>query len=171
LEDETKNLLGELEFYLKSHNGLPIEQERHPFGECRHFRVVLDDQKHTVTCRDCKKELDPFWYLQLLTKEWSLRRYHDIETIKAYRELEQQRLNAKARGKICARPKEGIGREVWDAATLWKDTEPNCIYYRGQWYVECWEESIDAATKVKNQYMTTCSYDYIKMQLANKKIT
>lgn len=156
MDDETKNILGELEFYLKTHNGLPIEEEKHPYGEYRHFRVVLDAQRHTVACRDCKKELDPFWYLQLLAKEWSHRKYTDTEAIKAYRKIEEQERNAKARGLIVTRPKSGTGRDCWDAYTSLHGVEPHYLYRRGSHYYA-------------SDGIGTELFDYIKMQLSYKQ--
>lgn len=167
MDKEIKNTLGDLEFYLKTHSNLPIEEETHPYGECEHMRVVLDDQKHSVTCRDCKKELDPFWYLQLLARQWRRRKYTNDAYVEAARKLKEQEENAKARGKKCSRPQNGVGRELWDAVVLWKGEEPSCIFYRGCWYAEVWEYS--EYNGVKRRSLVCYSFDYIKMQLAYKQ--
>lgn len=157
MDGETKNTLGELEFYLKAHSGLPIEKQSHPYGECKHFRVLLDGQKHSVTCRDCKKELDPFWYLSLLAKEWSSRRYTDVEAIKAYRELKEQREKYVEKGRICIHPTEGIGMNVWDTYTALYEVEPHYIYRRGNQYY---------AVNGKGGHE---NFEYLKMRLAYKQ--
>ena len=124
--------LREVEDYLK----LPITNKERNYKEkeCEHMRVVLDDQNKTVTCRDCKKVLDPFWYLQLLAKEWSIRRYQDAEAIKAYRTLKQQRENAQARGKYYIRPESGDGQKCWDSYEAYYGHPPEYIYYSRGWY-------------------------------------
>lgn len=165
--EETKAILGELEFYLKTHKNLPIEErKRDRLDGCKHFQVVVDEESHTVICRQCHKKLDPFWYLILLAREWKFRRYTDSEAIAAYRALRQKQLNDEARGKIISRPKEGEGQEVWDDFTKWQQREPIYIYKQGrrEWMVED-REVIDGV-----EHRVAYGHCYIKMMLAGKKL-
>lgn len=169
--EEIKSTLGELEFFLKTHKNLPIEKRNKKYSECRHFQVSIDEEAHTVICRQCHKKLDPFWYLLLLAHEWSARRYTDSEAIEAFRALRQQELNAEAKGKIISRPQEGldgiktIQQEVWDTFIEWKHQKPNYIFRRGnEWYVNSREELNG------REYNITYGFNYIKMELAGKKL-
>ena len=132
-KEMNEETLREVENYLKTP---PISEKKKDWikKECEHFRTELDAENKTVTCRDCKKVLDAFWYLQLLAKEWSLRRYQDAEAIKAYRELEQQRKNAIARGQYRVRPDKGEGMICWDSYEALNGHPPEYVYYRGGWY-------------------------------------
>jgi hypothetical protein len=159
VDKDTENTLGELEFYLKTHNNLPIEKERrNRLTDCQHFHVVLDDEKHTVTCRNCKKELDPYWYLSLLASEWNIRRYTDAEAIQAYRALKQQRLNAEAKGKVVIKPTEGEGLIVWETYEACFGKEPKHIYKRR-----------GHGWRAVDEHECDMDFDYIKMQLAYKQ--
>jgi len=129
--------IDQIESYLK----LPLE-DKTPSGygireDCRHLKVYLDAQNRTVTCQDCKKQLDPFWYLQLLAKEWRQRRYADAEAVKAYREIARKEKEMSVRGRHFARPTSGRGQYYWDVFTLLNDGhEPDFIVARGAtWYV------------------------------------
>lgn len=127
-------------------DGLPIESTPsadHWNSPCRHRKVLLDDVAKKVTCRECEKELDPFWYLSLLAKEWKLRSYHDEAVVGAARLLEQDRLNKKGRGYYFSRPSKGPGVVAWDTFVIWLDAlgeeqskglkEPFAIYHSSQW--------------------------------------
>ena len=121
----------EIEDYLK----LPITNNKHVYGECEHFQVMLDDENKTVICKHCKKELDAFWYLQLLAKEWNRRRYQDFEAIKAYRKLKEQEKNAQARkgnGLSYIRPNEGMGQIVWDSYESLSGHPPEYVYHNAR---------------------------------------
>lgn len=39
--------------------------------KCKHTRVLVNERKNTVTCRDCEAEVSAVWYLSLLVSEWS----------------------------------------------------------------------------------------------------
>ncbi len=66
----TQAMLGDLEFYLRTHKNLPVERlHKDKLDGCKHRKVIVDEENHTVTCRRCNKVLDPFWYLCLLAKE------------------------------------------------------------------------------------------------------
>ncbi len=138
----------EIEDFLK----LPITESETVYGQCRHLRVSLDNENKTVTCQDCKKDLDAFWYLQLLAKEWRTRRYHDFEAIKAYRALQQQEENARARGHCYIRPTNGNGMLCWDSYETLHGHPPEYVFYRGGWYA-----GEDGSSE---------HFDYIKQHLA-----
>jgi len=164
-------LITEVELYLRRHQHLPIEESKdklkpwEKLEACKHKQVDLDTEARKVICRKCQKELDPFWYLQLLADEWKLRRYHDAEAIQAHVELEQDRLNKGAREKIIVRPESGEGREIWDDFVKWKGRDPNAIWKqrRVEWMAE------DIETRDGKDYRTTYGHAYIKMMLAGKK--
>lgn len=138
----------EIEDFIK----LPITETRKNYDDCKHLGVLLDDENKAITCKNCGKVLDPFWYLQLLAKEWSSRRYQDFQTIKAYRALQQQELNARARGNVYVRPNEGNGMQCWDSYEALHGHPPEYVYYRGAWYA-----GEDDGCE---------HFDYIKQQLA-----
>jgi len=129
--------LEEIESFLK----LPLE-DKTPSGygvkdDCKHMKVYLDAQNHTIECQDCKKILDPFWYLQLLAKEWSYRRYQDAEAIAAYRKLNEKERNAcaRTRGKAYIRPNEGNGMLCWDSYEDLYGHQPEYVFCSGgYWY-------------------------------------
>lgn len=171
--EDTKEVLGEVEVYLKTHQHLPIEEagkDDEPYDKlrrCKHLQIVLDKEAHSITCRHCHKVLDPFWYLRLLAEEWDLRRYRDSQAIEACRQLEQSRLNKEAKGKITERPNEGEARQIWDDFVKWKGREPNYIFRegkRGEWRIN--DREIDNGRELS----TTYGHAYIKMMLAGKKI-
>lgn len=170
-EGETKEILGDVELYLKAQQYLPIEEvgkDDDPYDKlkkCKHLQVVLDKEVHTITCRHCHKVLDPFWYLCLLAEEWDLRRYSDSQAIEAHRALEQERLNKESRGKIISRPEEGEAQEIWDDFVKWKGREPNYIYKQGkrEWMVN------DREVENEKELSTTYGHAYIKMMLASKR--
>lgn len=170
--EELKGIVGDLEFYLKSHRYLPIEEvgkDEHPFDQlhkCKHLQVVLDKEARTVTCRHCHKTLDPFWYLCLLAQEWSHRRYEDTEAIRAHAALRQRDLNDEAKGKIISRPEQGEAQEVWDNATKWLGHEPNYIWKQGrrEWMVND-QKMIDGILHSVNE-----GYTWIMMNLAGKRL-
>lgn len=141
----------EIEDFLK----LPITETQKDYDECKHFRVLLDNENKTVTCKDCGKILDAFWYLQLLAKEWGFRRYEDFEAIKAYRALRQQEENARARGNVYIRPTKGDGMLCWDSFEALHGHPPEYVFYRGGWYA-----GEDGGAEL---------FDYIKGQLAIEK--
>jgi hypothetical protein len=102
----------------------PIEDGDYPkvwsLDQCKHMQVRLDRESHTVTCKECDKQLDPFWYLQLLAREWRTRAYVDVRAKESAAELRQARLNAEARGKYFEQPEKGVGREAWEVfSQLW----------------------------------------------------
>jgi len=165
--EEIQAMLGDLEFYLKVHNNLPVEKApKNKLDDCKHTKVIVDEENHTVTCRRCGKVLDPFWYLCLLAKEWSFRRYEDAEAIKAYRALKQRDLNDEAKGKIISRPDSGEAQEVWDNATKWLGHEPNYIWKQGrrEWMVND-QKMIDGVLHSTNE-----GYSWIMMRLAGKRL-
>ena len=85
-----EELLNEVQLYLRRHQHLPIEESRDKLDpyeklrECKHRQVEIDKEARKVTCQDCHKELDPFWYLLLLAREWKSRRYNDTQAIQAH---------------------------------------------------------------------------------------
>ncbi len=130
------DLIIDIEQYLSG--ALPIEEPIQPWSidECKHMQVVLDDQAHTVMCRSCDKILDPFWYLQLLSREWKSRRYYDQAAKEAEVKLEQERGNIAAKGKVWEQPKSGVGREAWETFTIaYHPDKLSYMYRRGaEWY-------------------------------------
>lgn len=149
--------LSEIEIYLK--NGeIPIIKSPHKmFDECRHLRVSLDDEKREVRCHNCKKVLDPYWYLQLLATEWNIRRYHDSEAIKANKNLAQEQKNKEAKGKYFQRPENPDGANAWDAYIALMGNEPLYSYcHRGDWYI--------------SDGVCTMLDDYIYMELKRRKL-
>lgn len=135
--DPTKDIsevIDEIESYLK----LPLEDKTprdSGIDECYHLKVFLDAQNRSVQCQDCKKILDPFWYLQLLAKEWRLRRYHDAKALEVYRTLRLKEKQDESRGKHFARPKDGEGQKCWDAYELLYSKPPDYVRARGKyWY-------------------------------------
>lgn len=135
-KDISEQTLKEIEDYLK----LPLENKTptnsYIADNCKHKKVYMDDESHTIECQDCKKKLDPYWYLNLLANEWKIRRYQDVEAIKAWRMLEQQRKNAMAKGHYI-RPASGDGMACWDAYESLYGHPPEYVYYRGGWYAGC----------------------------------
>ena len=127
------NLIDDIESYLK----MPLEDKTpSSFRECEHKKVFLDAQNRTVTCQECKKQLDPFWYLLLLAKEWRIRRYQDVEAIRAYRSLVEKDRQREARGKHFVRPQSGEGQKVWDAYVELNGKPPDYVRALGKyWYV------------------------------------
>ena len=129
----------DIETYLNG-NPMPLEDiDRYArFGECPHKSVVLDEQAHTVICKTCEKVLDPFWYLQLLAREWKTRAYVDARQRERYDKLMEARRNAEARGKVFEQPTSGVGREAWDVFTqafAKGGTTLSYMYRRGsEWY-------------------------------------
>jgi len=165
--EETQTMLGDLEFYLKTHDNLPVERpHKDKLDGCKHMKVIVDEENHTVTCRKCGKVLDPFWYLCLLAKEWSFRRYEDAEAIKAHKALKQRDLNDQAKGKIISRPETGEAQEVWDNATKYLGCEPNYIWKQGrkEWMVNS-QRTIDGVLHSVDE-----GYTWIMMRLAGKSL-
>ena len=141
MTEESDNIIDFAEALLNRnpHDLLPITEEYHAgaYRECQHMRVSLDDQTHRVTCRECEKDLDPFWYLQLLAREWKHRAYQDEYTLKAHAELEQQRKNAQARGHYYERPSDALKAGVWDAFVDALGEAPISMFRQGsQWMAE-----------------------------------
>lgn len=109
---------------------LPIRENRPGFDDCGHLKVTLDDEAHTVTCDKCGKQLDPFWYLQLLAKEWQTRAYRDQAAIEAHKALRQKDQEDRAKGHIFARPTSpGPAQEAWDTFVEYYGYAPYSIYY------------------------------------------
>ena len=164
---ETQAMLGDLEFYLRTHKSLPVERaHKDKLDGCKHMKVIVDEENHTVTCRECGKVLDPFWYLCLLAKEWSFRRYEDAEAIKAHKALKQRDLNDQAKGKILSRPEGGEPREVWDNATQYLGQEPNYIWKQGrrEWMINS-RHMIGGVLHSVDE-----GYTWIMMRLAGKNL-
>lgn len=151
--DPNEEIIDDIEAYLK----MPLEDKTPPKwgSNCHHFKVHLDAENRKVICQNCKKELDPFWYLELLADEWHKRRYRDAEAVMAYRELKQQRLDAMARGKHYIRPEKGDGQKCWDTYEVLHGEPPEYVYYRGGWY----------AGKKGHAEL----FDYMKMVLARRE--
>ena len=42
------------------------------FKRCQHLRYSIEESTNTVTCRDCKKEINPVWLLKRLSQDESL---------------------------------------------------------------------------------------------------
>lgn len=131
-ESEDKTVI-DIESYLNRSE--PIEDSEYPtrwsLDKCKHMQVRLDREAHTVTCKQCDKQLDPFWYLQLLAKEWRTRAYMDVRAKESAAELYQARLNAEARGKYFEQPEKGVGREAWEVfSQLWGE-DVRYMYRRG----------------------------------------
>jgi hypothetical protein len=127
--------IDEIESFLK----MPLEDKTpsgYDINKCRHLKVYLDGENHTVECQDCKKTIDPFWYLQLLAKEWRNRRYQDSLALKAWRDIQQKELERGARGKHFAKPTEGEGRKCWEAWEMLTKQPPDFVVAHGKyWYV------------------------------------
>jgi hypothetical protein len=118
----------------------PVEEPAEDFGSCRHFKVLLSDQAHTVTCRACDKQLDPFWYLQLLAKEWRHRRYELTRYEELKKEVdryhEEHRVKREAAARFTTRPeKKGAAMQTWDRAVTLLGCDPPGVYRIGRyWY-------------------------------------
>lgn len=76
--------------------------ERPPW--CSHDHVQLDDEKHRVFCRDCRREIDAYDALEKFAAQWN--RWRDrIENVKRetrvregrLEEIKREEKNAKAR--------------------------------------------------------------------------
>jgi hypothetical protein len=164
-------LLNEVQLYLRRHKHLPIEEsddKKDPYEklhECKHRQVEVDKEARKVICKECHKELDPFWYLLLLAREWKSRRYDDAQAIQARIELEQNRLNKGAREKIIVRPETGEPQQIWDDFVKWKGYEPNSIWKerRMEWMAEGIE------SRDGREYRVTYGHSYIKMMIAGKR--
>jgi hypothetical protein len=128
-ENDIELTINEIEKYLK----LPIERIPEKDG-CKHKKVLLDCQQHRVICKDCHKDLDAFWYLELLASEWSIRRYHDAAAIHAYNEIKKREKAALLRGKHIMRPLSPEGGHCWDIFTKLKGETPDYVYFHGGWY-------------------------------------
>lgn len=157
--NESQDTFNDIARYLKLNN-IPIENTTpNKYGDCRHLHVVIDEQARTLTCALCKKQLDPFWYLCLLAKEWKSRCYRDIDAIKAHEALKQKQKNAEAKGKIAVKPTEGEGLIVWESYFALYQKDPDYIYIRGRGVSKQW------ITVGNNMHI---SFDVIKMELARK---
>ena len=133
---EDDDLIIEIEKYLSGE--LPLE-DTFDFGPCKHLKVVLDDQAHTITCRACEKQLDPFWYLQMLAHDWKGRQYRDRHANESRAKLEEERRNIEAKGRAYEQPDSGVGHDAWNLFTQIFDREDSgglrYMYRRGsEWY-------------------------------------
>lgn len=147
MSDDQENIIDFAEALLNRspQDLLPLRDETptsNRFEGCQHYKVALDDEARTVTCRDCEKELDAFWYLKLLAREWKHRAYADERVLEAKREIEQARLNAQVRGHYFERPKDGARAEAWDGFTE-AIGEPPLSMWRsgGQWMARLQSDS------------------------------
>ena len=109
---------------------LPIQEAKEPYDACEHKQVTLDQQARTVTCTHCAKQVDAFWYLTLLAREWKTRSYFDTTAKEAAERLRKRDAEDMARGHIFARPvTPGPARDAWDVYTAFYSREPYAIYY------------------------------------------
>lgn len=48
------------------------KKERHWYGDerCPHLHLTWDDNGHIVTCDDCRKQIDPYWAMQMLASHY-----------------------------------------------------------------------------------------------------
>ena len=140
---------------------LPLEVESQPWDGCKHERVVLDQQSYSVKCCECEKHLDPFWYLKLLARELKLRARLEDDKDYRYRELEQERRNAQAKGKHYSRPEKGQGAEAWDLFTELSEGPPPTFIYRrrNEWYGSVYD----------GEYVVEYSLHYARRLIAERE--
>lgn len=55
--------LGEYRFSL-------MQRRAHDKTVCQHKNMVLDDNGNIVTCKDCGKQIDPYFALRTITEDW-----------------------------------------------------------------------------------------------------
>jgi hypothetical protein len=152
----------------------PIEEQKGaPWDSaaCRHMRVWLNDEAHTVTCQNCKKQLDPFWYLQLLASEWKIRHYELLQYQRLHDEIEEHRKEKEAqlaaRKNYKARPIKNLqAQEIWDRATTLLGAAPPRIVANGRyWYIGDDEGSGYTAI----EYLEGMGSEKAKLHVFNRK--
>ncbi|GAB2889496.1 hypothetical protein GCM10027202_17620 [Microvirgula curvata] len=61
-----------------------LDRERPAIGKlCHHHRVMVDEAKANVTCRDCGEKLNPVWVLSQMAKKESWQRNHIMDMHRA----------------------------------------------------------------------------------------
>ena len=132
---------------------LPLEEAAHSHKDCEHRQVMLDDQAHTVTCKSCGKQVDPFWYLCLLAREWKHRAYQDQSAKEAWERLQRRDKEDRCKGRIFVRPPQPCpAQEAWDTYVAYYNRDPYAVYYSyKEWRAaadECSSESISFLRKL-----------------------
>lgn len=70
----------------------PVTKKPFQLGECRHEYVDIDEDLPDLTCANCGKQVDPYWYLRKLSRDWD-KLWNEIR----YARDEAQRLLDKAK--------------------------------------------------------------------------
>ena len=144
MDDERLDFtIRDIENYLKQ----SLEEVREPWDACQHKQVMLDHQAHTVTCKVCNKQLDPFWYLCLLAKEWRTRSYQDQAAREAWEKMRQRDIQDRAKGHHFSRPpRPGPAQEAWDTFFDFYGKAPHSIYYSCKEWRACADETSSEST-------------------------
>lgn len=50
---------------------LLIKNVRHDYRACKHYRILVDSRHRVVTCEDCEKEVDPYYWLNMVGDIWN----------------------------------------------------------------------------------------------------
>lgn len=72
----------------------PADLKRAGLDACQHGRATVDEERRTVTCRDCNTVLDPFAYILQLYRYYEARVDQRLAAIK---EAERRAADAEAR--------------------------------------------------------------------------
>lgn len=67
---------------------------KHPY--CQHIKVLVDDEKAELECKDCHEKINPMWFLSRIAREESnwLHRYKEL---RAERKLWEARRRTRCR--------------------------------------------------------------------------
>lgn len=68
-----------------------VKQYREHWQACRHHRMEFDDKQRTISCRDCKMWLDPFWCFLELWRFYDQRIDQRLEAIRFFEEREKEK--------------------------------------------------------------------------------